>query len=138
VERWGADALRVRAVHGGEIADTDFALLPSSGAAAEVVVDGDVARITAGRITATLTARAFDDWTTGYRVSRCRIDFADASGRPLLRELDEGGSLELRAREYRPILGTAAARLTASFESPADERIVGMGLYQQTLIDLKG
>lgn len=138
VERWGADAIRVRAVHGGGIRDTDFALLPWSGPAAEIVVEGDVARITAGRITATLTARAFDDWTTGYRVSRCRIDITDAAGRPLLRELDEGGSLELRAREYRPILGTTASRLTASFESAADERIVGMGLYQQALIDLKG
>ena len=138
VEPWGPDAVRVRSVASGEIRDDDFALLPKPDAASTVEIDGDTARLRVGRIVAELTAREFDDWTTGYRVGRCRVAFTDASGRPLLAELDEGGSLELRAREQRPILGTPGYRLTASFESPVDEHLVGMGLYQQAFIDLKG
>jgi alpha-D-xyloside xylohydrolase len=120
------------------VRDDDFALLPKPAVAAVVEIDGDTARLRVGRIVAELVARDFDDWTTGYRVGRCQVSFTDAAGRPLIRELDEGGSLELRAREHRPLLGASGSRLTASFESPVDERLVGMGLYQQAFIDLKG
>ncbi|MGN6325393.1 glycoside hydrolase family 31 protein [Pseudolysinimonas sp.] len=138
VEPWGADAVRVRSVARGDIRDDDFALLPKPETPSSVEIHGDVARLRVGRIVAELTEREFEDWTTGYDVGRCRVAFTEADGRPLLAELDEGGSLELRAREHRPILGTSAYRLTAGFCSPADEHLVGMGLYQQDLIDLKG
>ncbi|WP_084800307.1 glycoside hydrolase family 31 protein, partial [Promicromonospora kroppenstedtii] len=74
----------------------------------------------------------------GYEVSHCDLAFYDADGRLLLRELDRGGSLQLRARDFRPRLGDDGHTLTASFESDPDEKLYGMGQYQQHVLDLKG
>ena len=64
VEPWGADSVRVRAVLGGPILDTEWALLPpdpGSGAAARVVVgqgvgNTEVATLTNGAIRVVATA----------------------------------------------------------------------------------
>ena len=138
VEAWGADSLRARGVLSADLIDSDFALLPPQESDPVIEVVGDIARIRNGRITAELTAGEEFDLQTGYVVTRCDIAYYDADGKLLLRELGAGGSLKLRAREYRPIIGSASYRLTASFESSADEKLVGMGLYQQSVLDLKG
>ena len=57
--------------------------------------------------------------------------------RTLVRELDDGGALKLRAREFRPIAG-GAHRLRAAFEANPGEKLYGMGQYQQAILDLKG
>lgn len=140
VEPWGADAVRVRAVPAGDVLDTTWALLPAPHTpdpAVEVAPDGATARLVQGRLTVEIEAGQEHDWQTGYAVSRCRLTFRDASGRVLLRELESGGALKQKARDYRAIVG-GDHRLTASFESPADEHLAGMGLYQQELADLKG
>ncbi|MEN1974041.1 glycoside hydrolase family 31 protein [Cellulomonas sp. P4] len=140
VEPWGADAVRVRAVPAGDVLDTAWALLPAPATpppAVEVSPDGATARLVQGRLTVELEAGQEHDWQTGYSVSRCRLTFRDASGRVLLRELESGGALKQKARDYRAIVG-GDHRLTAAFESPADEHLAGMGLYQQDLADLKG
>ena len=41
------------------------------------------------------------DWQLGYTVSTCEIAFFDADGRLLVKELDAGGALKLRARDLR-------------------------------------
>ncbi|MDR0283294.1 MAG: hypothetical protein LBI33_00155, partial [Propionibacteriaceae bacterium] len=50
---------------------------------------------------------------------------------------DRGGSLNLTGREFRPQLGGDYS-LTAHFEGDADEKLAGMGQYQQAIANLKG
>ncbi|WP_159806644.1 glycoside hydrolase family 31 protein [Cellulomonas citrea] len=137
VAAWGSDGIRVRSTLSGPLADDDWALLPDPGSAPVVEIDEGEAVLVNGRITARLTARQEFDAQCGYDVSSCTLTFLDATGRVLLKELDDGGSLKLRARDYRAIVG-GDHHLTAAFESDPDEHLVGMGLYQQELVDLKG
>lgn len=137
VQAWGRDSLRARATCAGEIADTDFALLQPAPTPVEISIDGDSARIENGQITAVLRAERVFDLQLGYDVGRCTIEYLDAQGTRLLRELDEGGSLKLRARDFRPIIG-GDHRITAAFEASPGEKLYGMGQYQQDILDLKG
>src|SRR5438876_4824269 len=138
VDAWGPDSLRVRATLSADVTDTDYALLEPAPTTADIAIDGSQARIRNGRITAVLSSRETRDWQAGHTVHLCDIAFYDADGTLLLREIDQGGALKLRARLYRPIIGSRSHRLTALFESNANEKLVGMGLYQQALLNLKG
>lgn len=141
VQAWGRDALRVRATRAGEIVDTDFALVAPQPVDVTIELDGggdvETAVVTNGRISAHLRATTAIDVTLGYEVLRCSLEFRDASGRVLLRELEPGGSLRLRARAFRPIPG-GDHHVTASFEANDGEKLYGMGQYQQHVLDLKG
>jgi alpha-D-xyloside xylohydrolase len=137
VQAWGKDSLRVRATRAGTVADTAYALLPQPEQPVEVVIDGNTAVVTNGHISASLTARTGDDVSLGYSVRTCTIEYRDRKGRTLLRELDSGGSLKLRARMYQPIVG-GDHRITASFEPNMGEKLYGMGQYQQEVLDIKG
>jgi alpha-D-xyloside xylohydrolase len=137
VEPWGRHSLRVRATRAADVADTDFALLPRPPAEAEIVTEGNVARLTNGNITAVLTAGEYEDAQAGYHVSGCSLAFYDRHGKLLLSELGSGGSLKLKARAYRAIAG-GPHHLTASFEARPDEKLYGMGQYQQHMLNLKG
>ncbi|WP_369375572.1 TIM-barrel domain-containing protein [Promicromonospora sp. Populi] len=145
VEPWGRDSVRVRASLMGDVEDTDWALLPPAsapddgtydGAQAEVRADG--ATLVNGGIRVELTTSAGFHEVVGHEVSHCELAFYDADGRLLLRELGRGGSLQLRARNFRPRPGDDGHTLTASFESDPDEKLYGMGQYQQHVLDLKG
>ena len=51
--------------------------------------------------------------------------------------MDGGGALIRRARKFSPYIG-GDYRLKVSFEANKDEKIYGMGQYQQDILDLKG
>ena len=55
----------------------------------------------------------------------------------LLSEIANGGALCLRAHDYRALKG-GAYQLKVSFDSNPDEKIYGMGQYQQERMNLKG
>ncbi|MBI9113767.1 glycoside hydrolase family 31 protein [Sanguibacter suaedae] len=137
VEPWGANSLRVRATMMGDVLLTDWALLEPASREAEIIVDGETATITTGRITARLRARSGFDEQTGYETSACSLEIVDRHGTVLLKELDAGGSLKLRARAFQATPG-GAHRLTASFEANPAEKLYGMGQYQQHTLDIKG
>ena len=137
VQAWGRSSLRVRSAPASDVFDTDFALLEPETVPVTVSVDGSVATLTNGDVTAVLRARDFFDEQVGYQVFRCTVEFRDAAGRTVLRELDEGGSLKLRAREFRPVTG-GDHRLRAAFEPVPGEKLYGMGQYQQEILDIKG
>lgn len=142
VQAWGADSLRVRATRQGDVVDSRHALLEPAPSEVVVRVEGDgagdeVATLTNGGITATLTAAVRQDVTAGYPVPTCRLRFSDEGGRTLLEELGGGGSLKLQARRHRPLPG-GRHHVTASFEATPGERLHGMGQYQQPVFDLKG
>ena len=75
-----------------------------------------------------------------------RITFYNEKGEILLQEYlrnrkdmfgDTCSSLEVEAREFKPIIG-GDYRLTMRFISNPAEKIYGMGQYQQPYLDLKG
>ncbi|MFC8796617.1 TIM-barrel domain-containing protein [Promicromonospora sp. NPDC057138] len=137
VEPWGPDSARVRSAL-GEVVDADWALLPAPEAKhARVEVDGDVATLVNGGLRVVVTAYDHYHWQGGQRRFGCRVAFQDAGGRELLSERDSGGALALNARQY-DAAAAGGGRAALFLESPADEKLVGMGLYQQDHIDLKG
>ncbi|HEX2945966.1 MAG TPA: TIM-barrel domain-containing protein [Clostridia bacterium] len=128
IEPWSGNSLRVRSVMMGEILDTDFALLPADYCDAQIEIREKTASITNGKIKAVLEEIA---WTKG-----CRISYYNQSGKLLLQELGNHGALSLQARKFKPIIG-GDFRLTASFESNENEKLYGMGQYQQEIMDIK-
>lgn len=138
VEPWGPDSVRVRAALGGPVVDTDWALLPQEmTSGVSVTVDGDVATLTHGEIRVVATAREYYDWQAQYTRSRCRLEFFDSRGTLLFAEEEDGGALKLRARDYDALPG-GTHRARVSLVGSRDEKLYGMGQYQQDLLDLKG
>ncbi|MDU2733135.1 MAG: glycoside hydrolase family 31 protein [Mixta calida] len=141
VEPWGENSLRVRASCQPQIADTDWALLPPGPQAAEITQDGESLSLRNGNITATLNQRG-------------QLAFRNQRGELLLEEFWRQrttvgigateksqdkyiSALKLDGREFRPIPG-GKYQLTVRFEARRDEKIYGMGQYQQQGLDLKG
>lgn len=137
VQAWGPNSVRVRSVPMGEVLCPEFALLDPEPVTVRITVDDGVATLTNGELVVVLHASEHFDEQVGYQVFRCTLEFRDSAGRTLLRELDEGGSLKLRAREFHAIAG-GGHRLKASFEANPGEKLYGMGQYQQAILDLKG
>lgn len=134
IEPWGENGLRVRASVQGEIADYDFGLLPGQEREGSITIDGNRASVTNGQITCEVLP-------TG------KLKFYRKDGSLLLEEYDrnrfrkeeEGfnSALELSPRMFFPIRGTNHFQLQVRFEAQ-DEKIFGMGQYQQENLDLKG
>jgi alpha-D-xyloside xylohydrolase len=136
IEPWGADSLRIRATCAAGFTGEDWALLPQGegrGAAKpEISIDGDAAVIRNGKLSAEIDKEG-------------KITFKNADGRVLLEEylrkrddiMKYCSTLSIASRDFRPILGGDYS-LTARFESNAQERLFGMGQYQQEFLNLKG
>lgn len=131
IEPWGANSLRVRSVMLGELLDTDFALLPQEqrGETPEITFDEREAGIRFGKVRAAVTD---DGWS-----HQCVIRFYNQKDELLLEEYGGHGSLALRSRQFKGIAG-GDFRLTATFASNPDEKLYGMGQYQQDILDIKG
>ena len=131
VTPWGRDSLRVRAVPMGDVRDRRFALLPPKNdpEAVEIAIEQEKAILRNGRITAVLTV---EGWKRNGRLA-----FYNQKGELLLRETGDGGALALRAREFSPQTGGDYA-LNVTFEGQEDERLYGMGQYQEEQVDWKG
>ena len=152
VTPWGADSFRVRAAFLGEIEEGSIALLDPQGAEAETQTaegknaaeqnntgetEQDVkieiheldASITNGKIQALLTVNTWGN--------ALQITFLNQKGEVLLQEIPNGGALQKKARHFKPLPG-GGYRLKASFVSNTEEKIYGMGQYQQETFDLKG
>lgn len=135
VEAWGANALRVRATHKSDFLAENWALTESVSPKDVLIEVGETASITNGSIIATISARG-------------KLVVANKNGTVLLEEFSRNRSdvtdpkcsaLMIKAREFAPHLGNDSWKLTARFESlDPDERIYGMGQYQQPFMNLKG
>jgi alpha-D-xyloside xylohydrolase len=134
IESWGANSLRVRATKTAEMGTEDWALLPAASSATEIAINSDGAVIRNGKIE--------------IRVSMGgKLAVYNSKGELLLDEYVRNrrdlqartcSALEIEAREFRPIIG-GDYQLTVRFEShQSDERIYGMGQYQQAYLNLKG
>jgi alpha-D-xyloside xylohydrolase len=137
IRPWGKNSLRVRATQRSHFDDPDYgALMECEETSAEIVVDGESGKITNGKITCEMLP-------TG------KLKFFNDKGELLLEEYDrnrfreniEGefnSALEINPRMYCPVGGTSNFRITVRFEAQNDEKIFGMGQYQQPFLDLKG
>lgn len=136
IEPWGDNALRVRATHEPSMPLEDWALKETPISKASVSISEKEARITNGDISAIVTRRG-------------QITMFNSKGDTILEEYDRKrldvldpkcSSLNISAREFKPILGsTGSYHLTMRFESvDKKEKIFGMGQYQQPYLDLKG
>ncbi|MFR2645712.1 MAG: TIM-barrel domain-containing protein [Blautia coccoides] len=74
--------------------------------------------------------------TRGWN-SAAVVTFFNDKNEILLKEMDGGGALIRRARKFSPYIG-GDFRLKVTFEANKDEKIYGMGQYQQDILDLKG
>ena len=135
IEPWGENALRVRATKNAAMPQQNWALqLTPPPATCQIHETPGGAEIVCGKLRATITRLG-------------KICFWSRDGRPLLEEywrnrrdiLDPNCSaIEVEGREFRPNIG-GDYHLTMRFESPnPDERLYGMGQYQQPYLNLKG
>ena len=133
IEPWGADALRIRATKERQMPEEDWALRRRPHPC-EMKYTETGAEISNGKIRAEIT-----------RLGKIRI--CSREGRVLLEEycrnrrdvLDpKCSAIEVEAREFKPISG-GDYHLTMRFESlDRNEKLFGMGQYQQPYLDLKG
>ncbi|MBE5798601.1 MAG: glycoside hydrolase family 31 protein [Clostridiales bacterium] len=134
VEAWGENALRVRAVqYGCELEGRDGALLEKPEGKAEITIGGETASICNGRIRAEITRGG-------------KLIFYNQKGDVLLEEFarnrrdvtsEDCSALEIEGREFKGLRG-GDYKLTARFESDRNEKLFGMGQYQQDCLDVKG
>lgn len=134
IEPWGENALRVRSTKNAQMPREDWALLTPSRSVPEITVDEDYGEIKNGKIIA--------------RVSRFgKIVIRNEQGKVLLEEYwrdrrdvtdPKCSAIEVEGREFRPNVG-GDYHLTVRFESlDRNEKIYGMGQYQQPYLNLKG
>ena len=145
IEPWGENSLRIRATKmadmpgstagtEGKIPINDWALLPPKPCNAEIEINDDEASIKNGKIK--------------LRMLRAgKIIVYNQMGKKILEEFirnrrdlnaDYCSALDIENREFKPIIG-GDYELTLRLESLSDEeKIYGMGQYQQPWLNLKG
>lgn len=133
IEPWGANALRVRSTMYAQLSGNDWALEEEvDRGSAEIKINGGEAVITNGKISVEINdAGVMTFYKDGQKILReyYRCYYGTIS--------NESSCLKLIARNYKPIIG-GDYKITMRFESNNDEKIFGMGCYQQEYMDLKG
>ena len=140
IEAWGKNSLRIRATHMPKMPEENWALLDMcaeeqiNAINLEINISEIGASITNGNIKATITHFG-------------KITIYNQNDKILLSEYvrnwsdvkaEYASALLIDAREFKPLMG-GDYKLTMRFESLSDnERIYGMGQYQQPHLNLKG
>lgn len=134
VEGWGKNGLRVRATKEAQMSQENWALEAKDACDAKAELTEDGAKITNGKITL-------------YMTKGGKITVYNQNGKLLLEEywrnrrdvLDpKCSAIEVEGREFQPNIG-GHYHLTMRFESvDKNEKLYGMGQYQQPYLDLKG
>jgi alpha-D-xyloside xylohydrolase len=154
VEPWGPNSFRVRATQLPEMPVQDWSMLPQPDVAVDIRIVQDpratqhvglgsgVAKRSGDMMMATLTNGKLTCTISGSG----KLTFANADGKVLLEEFvrnrknvvkEFASALGVDAREFKPIPGGDYA-LTMRFESSPDEKLYGMGQYQQPFLNVKG
>lgn len=136
IEPYGSNSLRIRASKLAQMPEEAWALIaPQTASKSEIIINEEemYAQITNGKIKAVINCIG-------------KLEFYNQEGRLLLEEYvrnrkdmfgDTCSSIEVEAREFKPIIG-GDYKLTMRFVSNPDEKLYGMGQYQQPFLDLKG
>lgn len=134
IEPWGRNSFRVRASKMAEMPKENWVLeIEQEKIIPEIQIEEEYATIKNGKIKA--------------RISKYgKLTFYNQKGEILLDEYlrnrldvfaDYCSALEIEAREFKPIPG-GDYHLTMRFVSNPEEKIYGMGQYQQPYLNLKG
>lgn len=126
IEAYGADAFRVRATLNHAFSGQYQGLLPAE-TTAEITVQENCAKITNGRISATVTKVRDANVIVFYKDGS--VIFSEYFSRC-------APAVRIHARSYKP-LGGEDYSIKARFESARDEKIFGMGQYQHDELNLK-
>lgn len=161
IEPWGGNSLRVRATKLPAMprpmlpqADAEWALLPPEDSLVHITTDGKSGEISNGKITARIAPTGKVVFTN--QKGAVLLEEYHRHRKDALAEFDAGApdkkgkqtavpkhtqsivsALGIDGREFAPILG-GDYQLTARFESDPDEKLFGMGQYQQSILNLKG
>ncbi len=133
IEAWGDNALRIRATKCADFPGDDWALTAKTENRGNAEVDSKGGLIRNGRITATITEAGKirvlkDDTVILEEYWRNRRDVTDP----------KCSAIEVEGREFKPNVG-GDYHLTMRLESlDENEKIYGMGQYQQPYLNLKG
>lgn len=140
IEPWGRNAVRVRATQRSSFLEDDdlSALLPDPTPTDAVITqEGNQTVLVNGKLRVVVSAAG-------------KISYYNSDGQLLLKEyqrtremMEEGhkefnSALEIYARTFRPHQSTDNYALTVRFEPAAEERIYGLGQYQEPFLDMKG
>lgn len=128
---WGENSFRVRATFLGEILEDSIALLDvkTDESVIDIKIEDTFATISNGKIVAECRVNL---WGWAFETT-----FKNSDGKVLIKEISNGGALQLKARNFKTLQG-GTYRLKASFNASPDEKIYGMGQYQQDILNLKG
>ncbi|NLM12180.1 MAG: family 31 glucosidase [Epulopiscium sp.] len=134
IEPWGDNALRIRATKNYKMPEENWGLLERKECKSIIKILENGAQIENGKIKAVVSKggkiKIYNDKNKLLleEYSRNRRDVLDP----------KCSALEVEAREFKPIPG-GDYHLTMRFESlDKNEKIYGMGQYQQPYLDLKG
>jgi len=133
IEPWGTNSLRVRASKMPEMPSELWALEEQLENKAQIVIHEYSAEIVNGKIKAVINNIG-------------KVFFYNQRGELLLEEFvrnredpfaDTCSALLVEAREFKPLIGGDYS-LNMRFVSNSDEKIYGMGQYQQDFLNMKG
>ena len=134
IEPWGENAVRVRATKNAKMPDDDRALCIPQSASGSVTCEEKGAELKNGNIVVSLSDSG-------------KITIFNKEGKKLLEEYTRNrrdvtdpncSATEIEGRQFKPCIG-GDYHLTVRFESQdPDEKIYGMGQYQQPDLNLKG
>ncbi len=132
MESWGRDSVRIRTTLYPGFTGHQWALLDVENHDSDITISETEARLTNGRISVWMNANG--------------VMVIEKDGKPVLKEYfrnydgtisKEARCLKYISRDYKPWLG-GDYRIRLSFESNANEKLFGMGQYQQENTNLKG
>ncbi|MBE6088309.1 MAG: glycoside hydrolase family 31 protein [Clostridium beijerinckii] len=130
---WGPNSLRIKSTKEPDMPMEDWALIEPKPSNAKISIEEYSAKIVNGKITAVINQIG-------------KLEFYNQKGELLLEEYVRNrkdmysstcSSLEVEGREFKPIIG-GDYHLSMRFVSNPDEKIYGMGQYQQPFLDVKG
>lgn len=154
IEPWGKNSLRVRATQAAQMPAPaeEWALLQPEAVDAKIDIQGNQATITNGKIKAQITPtgkiiflnQKGDVLLEEFHRNRKEImhEFGvatEAKAADTRKEYEKTfvSALDIDAREFSPILGGDYS-IAVRFEANADEKLYGMGQYQQPFLNIKG
>lgn len=135
ISAWGA-GLRVRATENRSFYDLPWALEENLSKPADILFDGDDAIVKNGRVHARITSFGKLSFFDGDKLLLKEYYRSWEYGTAGWRDLDQITQARETGRTYRSLTGDYF-RVSVRFE-PQDEKLFGMGQYQQPTLDLKG
>lgn len=134
IEPWGENALRIRATENNAMPNENWALMQTDSIEAQIDLGKESATIVNGKIRAAISR--FGKIMVYNQNGELLLEEYSRNRRDLLDK--KCSALEVESREFKATTGEDY-HLTWRLESVScDEKIYGMGQYQQPYLDLKG